>query len=83
MAGTNKIRSVEIVKHDSRGYHIIWQRQPESEVGLFEHTDNDFTEDSFYYVRVSQVDEFSRGAWAYPTNEMAWSSPIWVKKSSN
>ncbi|MPZ18783.1 MAG: DUF3604 domain-containing protein [Luteitalea sp.] len=83
VAGTNKIQTVEIVKHDSRGYRTIWQHEPDSETGSFEHIDDDFTEDSFYYVRVFQVDEFSRGAWAYPSNEMAWSSPIWVEKSGS
>jgi hypothetical protein len=81
VAGTNKLDTVEIVKHDSKGYQTICTKRPESEVCIFQFTDNDFAEDSFYYARVAQVDEFQRGAWSYPTNEMAWSSPIWVNKS--
>ncbi len=81
VAGTNKIVTVEIVKHDSKGYQTISTKRPDSDICVFQHTDKDFSEDSFYYVRVSQVDEFKRGAWAYPTNEMAWSSPIWVNIS--
>jgi len=73
--------TVEIVKHDSKGYQTISTKTPESDICVFTHTDKDFSEDSFYYVRVSQVDEFKRGAWAYPINEMAWSSPIWVNIS--
>lgn len=76
--GTNRIVSVEIVKHDSSGYHTIREEKPDAETVVFQFTDKNFKEDSFYYVRVTQVDEPKRGAWAYPTGEMAWSSPIWV-----
>jgi hypothetical protein len=80
VAGTNTIKTVEIIKHDGHGYQTICAQKPESEICAFQYTDNDFTEDSFYYVRVAQVDELPRGAWSYPTNEMAWSSPIWIQK---
>lgn len=79
VGGTNRIVSVEIVKHDSSGYHTIREEKPESETAIFRFTDKDFKEDSFYYVRVTQIDEPKRGAWAYPTCEMAWSSPIWIE----
>lgn len=83
-AGTNKLASIELVKYDhNSGYQVIKNVVPDGEICEFQFTDSTFSENSFYYVRVKQVDEVWRGAWAYPTAEMAWSSPIWINYSSN
>jgi len=81
VAGTNTIRTVELIKHDSSGYHTISTQKPDSVILEFEFTDEEFREDSFYYVRVTQVDEYWRSPWSNTTSEMAWSSPIWINYS--
>ena len=78
VAGTNMLESIEIVKGDTAGYRVIYSQAPGRETISFDYIDKDFSGDCFYYVRVTQAHEFGRGAWAYPTGEMAWSSPIWV-----
>ncbi len=78
VAGTNRIESVELIKHDSHGYRVVFQDRPEGDIGEYAFTDESFSEDSMYYLRVKQVDERWRGPWAYGTAEMAWSSPIWI-----
>jgi hypothetical protein len=82
VAGTTQIVSVELVKHDGKAYSTIHKSEPGSAMCEFAYTDEKFDADSFYYVRVTQVDEVPRGAWAYPTCEMAWSSPIWVNRKT-
>jgi hypothetical protein len=77
-AGTNTLESIEIVKGDTTGYRVICSQAPQRETISFDYIDEEFSADCFYYVRVKQVDEYRRGVWAYPTGEMAWSSPIWV-----
>jgi len=81
VAGTNTLKSVEIIKYDGRGYLTIYSINPESETVDFRFTDNEFKEDSFYYLRVTQVDEYWRSPWSNTTSEMAWSSPIWINYS--
>ena len=80
-AGSNTIQLVEIVKYDGTSYRTIRSETPGSEVCMFRHRDDDFTADSMYYLRVTQVDEHYRSPWSKPTCEMAWSSPIWVTRS--
>jgi hypothetical protein len=80
VGGSNKIQDVELVKYDAKGYRTIHADHPNSETSVFQFTDSQFDENSFYYVRVTQVDEHRHGAWAYTTSEMAWSSPIWINK---
>jgi hypothetical protein len=82
VAGTNVIERVEIVKGDTSGYRVICAQTPGRDTVSFGYVDKEFTSTCLYYVRVKQVDEFGRGAWAYPTGEMAWSSPIWVSRKS-
>lgn len=77
-AGTNRIMKIELIKHDSGGYQTIYLEKPDSTVCTFEFIDARFHENSFYYVRVTQVDEYWRSPWANTTSEMAWSSPIWL-----
>jgi hypothetical protein len=78
VAGTNTISTVQLIKHDSSGYHTIYTQKPDSTISVFEFVDDEFKEDSFYYVRVTQVDEYWRSPWANTSSEMAWSSPIWI-----
>ncbi|UCG16529.1 MAG: DUF3604 domain-containing protein [Phycisphaerales bacterium] len=80
-AGSNTIQLVEIVKYDGAAYRTIRSETPESEVCMFRHRDDEFTADSMYYLRVTQVDEHYRSPWSKPTCEMAWSSPIWIARS--
>ena len=78
VAGTNTLERIEIVKGDTAGYRVICSQTSQRDTISFDYVDKDFSADSFYYVRVKQIDESRRGVWAYPTGEMAWSSPIWV-----
>ncbi len=81
VAGTNTIKTVELIKQDSTGYHTVYTQKPDSVISAFEFTDEEFREDSLYYVRVTQVDEYWRSPWSNTTSEMAWSSPIWINYS--
>ncbi|MDP2884779.1 MAG: DUF3604 domain-containing protein [Ignavibacteria bacterium] len=83
VAGTNILEKVEIVRGDTTGYRVICSKAPGRETVSFDYIDKDFSGDCVYYVRVKQVNEFGGGAWAYPTGEMAWSSPIWVNYKDN
>ena len=78
VAGTNQLECVELVKYDSHGFRVIYKNIPNSDIAEVKCEDLNFSENSMYYVRVKQVDEWWKGAWAYPSAEMAWSSPIWV-----
>jgi hypothetical protein len=71
-AGTDKLAKVELIRHDESGYTVIRADQPEGEILCVDYVDRDFKENSFYYVRVKQVD-----------GEMAWSSPIWIAYDSD
>jgi hypothetical protein len=64
--GTRPIRQVDIIKNNT----FLYNRQPmEKEVSLT-FSDNQLSAgESYYYVRVIQVDD-----------QMAWSSPIWVNR---
>lgn len=65
VAGTTKIKEIVIVRNNV-DIHI---HSGKGSFENFEYIDkDDFTEELFYYVRVIQEDE-----------EIAWSSPIWVK----
>lgn len=69
--GTNKISEVAIVRDGAIAHSI----NPEENVATFEYTDNSFEGNSYYYVRVTQVDTDEHG-----NRSSAWSSPIWVKR---
>jgi len=77
-AGTNKIEVIELVKFDGNEYKTIFTVKPENRISNFQYKDENFSEDSMYYIRLKQVDEIWRNNWAYGNAEMAWSSPIWV-----
>jgi hypothetical protein len=62
--GTGPIQTVEIIR-DGR---FVYRTEPHANSAEFDFTDNSpGTGESWYYVRVMQVDR-----------SMAWSSPIWV-----
>ncbi|MFH1717806.1 MAG: CehA/McbA family metallohydrolase [Planctomycetota bacterium] len=69
--GTDKISEVAIVR-DGAITHSI---HPGEDVAGFQYTDNSFEGNSYYYVRVTQVDTDEQG-----NHSLAWSSPIWVKR---
>ncbi|MCI0627187.1 MAG: hypothetical protein L0387_37000 [Acidobacteria bacterium] len=92
--GTGALQRVDIVKHVKGGpypFPVVHSVAPEGRECQFTWKDAAFAADAMYYVRVTQeksvviseVKKFpSAGgklAVSFP-NEMAWSSPIWVKK---
>ena len=79
IGGTNKLETIEIVKYENGEYSTIYSTSPDSETMEFSIEDKNFDSDCFYYLRVYQVSEVPGRLWTYPTNEMAWSSPIWVE----
>jgi hypothetical protein len=79
VGGTNKLEAVQVVKYSNGEYSIIYNNAPDSEIAEYQFEDQDFDSDSFYYLRVTQVSEVPGRLWTYPTNDMAWSSPIWVE----
>ena len=69
--GTDAIKELAIIRDGS----ILHSVSPESNPAELEYVDNAFEGDSYYYLRVTQVDNDKLGN---PTR--AWSSPIWVRK---
>lgn len=71
VAGTSPLKKVVVVKYDKTGgyrpFKTITNLGGETHQETI--TDNEFVEDSFYYLRVFQ----ENGA-------LAWSSPIWIKE---
>jgi len=80
VAGLNDISGVEIVKHDSLKYSSLIPIDNNDNPEIFELTYTEkFDEDSFYYLRVKEVDRISHDSEGQiMEGEMAWSSPIWV-----
>ncbi len=68
--GTDTIKEVAIIRDGS----ILHSVSPGSKLAKFEYADNAFEGDSYYYLRVTQVDKDKLG-----NPSRAWSSPIWVK----
>lgn len=67
VAGTAPLREVVVVKNNA----YVHKQEPNAREVSFEYVDNAFGPgESYYYVRVEQTD-----------GQLAWSSPIWVKKS--
>ncbi|MBC7231187.1 MAG: CehA/McbA family metallohydrolase [Actinobacteria bacterium] len=64
--GTSRLRSVELLRHDERGYSVAWSGAGAAEVG-FDLVDGDLRGEGFYYLRAEQED-----------GHCAWSSPIWI-----
>jgi len=68
--GTDKIGEVAIIR-DGVALHSL---RPTTEQVRFTYTDESFEGNSYYYLRVTQVDKDEHG-----NLSRAWSSPIWVK----
>jgi len=66
-AGTNILKTIEIIK-DAQVIHSEFPAKDHTEILFEDHSESGFKED-FYYVKVIQKD-----------GELAWSSPIWVKR---
>ena len=81
VGGTNKLETIEVVKYEDGAYSTVYRSSPDAETTEFSIEDKDFNSDCFYYLRVSQVSEVPGRLWTYPTNDMAWSSPVWVEYS--
>ena len=79
VGGTNKLETIEVVKYEDGVYSTVYRGSPDAETTEFSIEDKDFKSDCFYYLRVSQVSEVPGRLWTFPTNEMAWSSPVWVE----
>ena len=75
LKGEKEIHKIEVIKHieNSSQYPFltVHSEYPDQREFEFKWTDTDFTENSLYYIRVTQKD-----------GEMAWSSPIWLNKSN-
>ena len=70
VGGTNKIEDVVVWKYSSaKGWEKALVVEGDSEIVSARHVDEDFDQDSLYYLRVTQ-----EGA----PIELAWTSPIWV-----
>jgi len=79
VAGTNRLESVEVVKYENRQYKVIHNDLPDGDISNFQFKDEDFKSDCFYYLRITQVNEYPGRPWSHSTSEMAWSSPVWVR----
>lgn len=69
--GTDTISEVAIVCNGS----ILHSFNPVADHVTFQYVDNAFTRDSYYYLRVTQVDKDEHG-----NPSRAWSTPIWVSR---
>jgi hypothetical protein len=78
VAGTNDLKTVEIIKYSNGRYETIYQENPEGPIAQFSQRDEAFEEDAFYYLRVTQMEEYPGRPYSHSTSEMAWSSPILV-----
>jgi hypothetical protein len=76
-----KIKKIEVIKYSrTHGYQTIVSKEfPDKGVPAhsFVYIDNEFNENSFYYVRVIQTGEKPG---INGRSSRAWSSPIWVLK---
>jgi hypothetical protein len=71
VTGTDKIKEAEIIRDGS----VLQTLTPNDKNVRFEKVDNTFGGNSYYYLRVVQVDTDQDG-----NPSCAWSSPIWVRK---
>jgi hypothetical protein len=82
VAGTNRLASVELIKLADGKYSTVFKTDPRAETYVLDFTDREFSALSMYYLRIRQVDEYPNRLYAHSTAEMAWSSPIWIEKTS-
>lgn len=78
VGGTKVIEKVELIKYNGKEYSTLFTDFPNSEISEFVYIDEDFEEDSMYYVRIRQVDSYPVITYSDGTPAMAWSSPIWI-----
>ena len=71
--GTDTISEVAIVRDGA----VLHSFEPAAEQVKFSYVDEAFRENSYYYLRVTQVDEDEHG-----NLSRAWSSAIWVKSKA-
>jgi len=69
--GTDKIEEIVIVRDGS----VIRQLNPDTQEVRLDFVDDSFSGNSYYYLRVIQVDKDE-----YGNRSQAWSSPIWVQR---
>lgn len=67
--GTADLESVDLVKFDSSGYSTPWSGGGNGPESFVDFTDRAFRENSFYYLRVVQVD-----------GNIGWAGPTWVDR---
>lgn len=67
VVGTADLDYVQVVKFDAQGYSIPWEVGGEGTEAVIDYTDRRFSSDSFYYLRVAQVD-----------GNTGWAGPTWV-----
>jgi len=71
VGGTKNLEKVEVIKYSRNdGWETIHTEEPSARICELAFTDSVFSEDSLYYIRVTQV----------RNRELAWSSPIWVNR---
>jgi hypothetical protein len=79
IAGTAQLDWVELVKYNGIDYTVVYssttQGMLDTKQITFDYKDENFQNNSFYYVRVQQPDLFRPDRVA-----MAWTSPIWVER---
>lgn len=80
VAGTNELKKIEIVKYSDGRYETFYEENPEGQTAEFTIQDHHFNSDSFYYLRVTQLEEYPGRPYSHSTSDMAWSSPVWVNK---
>ena len=71
IGGTARIVEIAIIRDGA----TIHARSPNAMKAEFEYVDDSFGSNSYYYLRVTQVDKDEHG-----NPSQAWSSPVWVKQ---
>jgi hypothetical protein len=69
--GSHAIQELAVVRDGV----VLRSLRPGNQAVKFEYLDGSFAGDSYYYLRVTQVDKDTHG-----NPSRAWSSPIWVKR---
>ncbi|MEE9161614.1 MAG: DUF3604 domain-containing protein, partial [Candidatus Neomarinimicrobiota bacterium] len=76
VVGTDVLDWVEVMKFDGRAWSVIFEERPASPRLQVSFVDDNFDRSSLYYVRARQRNLRENRP------VMAWSSPIWVARSS-
>lgn len=72
--GTDKIEEVVVIRNGAALHSL----NPRTERVKFTYVDRSFHSDSYYYLRVTQVDNDEHG-----NPSRAWSSPIWATRTAS